>query len=57
MKSPENLQKKLGYVGLIKEGYKADLLIWNVHSLSDIPYMFDNNQRYIYIIKNGEVIK
>ena len=42
--------------GLIKEGYKADLLIWDIDSLSEIPYMFDNN-RYIHIIKNGELIK
>ena len=43
------------YVGLIKEGYKADLLIWDINSLAEIPYMFDNN-RYIHIIKNGELL-
>ena len=45
------------YVGLIKEGYKADLLIWDIDNISDIPYMFDNNKRYIHVIKNGEIIK
>ena len=42
--------------GLIKEGYKADLLIWDIENLSDIPYMFNNNDRYINIIKNGKII-
>ncbi len=42
--------------GLIKEGYKADLLIWDIENLSDIPYMFNNNDRYINIVKNGEII-
>ena len=46
-----NAENKLN--SLIKEGYKADLLIWDIDSLSEIPYMFDNN-RYIHIIKNGE---
>ena len=43
-------------VGLVEKGYKADLLIWGINNLSDIPYMFDND-RYIHIIKNGELIK
>ena len=42
--------------GLIKKGYKADLLIWDVDNLSDIPYMFDNNDRYINVFKNGQII-
>lgn len=42
--------------GLIKSGYKADLLIWDINDLSDIPYMFDDNDRYINVIKNGQII-
>ena len=43
-------------IGLVKEGYKADLLIWNIENLSDIPYMFDDNDRYISIIKSGQIL-
>ena len=42
--------------GLIKSGYKADLLIWDINNVSDIPYMFDDNDRYINIIKNGQIV-
>jgi len=42
--------------GLIKEGYNADLLIWDIERLSDIPYMFDNHDRYINVIKSGQII-
>ena len=42
--------------GLIKEGYKADLFIWDIDNLSDIPYMFDNNDRYVNVIKNGQIV-
>ena len=43
-------------LGLIKKGYIADLLIWNIKELSEIPYMFDNEDRFIKVIKNGNII-
>ena len=48
---------KIGNVGLIEEGFKADLLIWNVDNLENIPYTFDNSENHIStIIKNGNCI-
>ena len=45
-------------VGLIKEGFKADLLIWKADKLANIPYSFDSSDNSILnIIKNGTVIK
>jgi len=49
--------KKEKEIGLVEEGYKADLLIWNLDSLESIPYAFDNTDKNILnIIKNGEVV-
>ena len=43
-------------IGLVKKGYIADLLIWNIKELSEIPYMFNNEDRFVKVIKNGNVI-
>ena len=44
-------------IGLIKEGYNADLLIWNLDSLEAIPYSFDNTDNNILnVIKNGNIV-
>ena len=44
-------------IGLVEEGYNADLLIWNLDSLEAIPYSFDNTDNNILnVIKNGNVI-
>ena len=44
-------------VGLIKEGYKADILVWKSDNLEEIPYMFDSSENNIQtIIKNGNEI-
>ena len=42
-------------IGLIKEGYNADLLFWNIDTVYEIPYWF-NSERIIKIIKNGKLI-
>ena len=44
-------------IGLVKEGYNADLLIWNLDSLEAIPYSFDNTDNNILnVIKNGNIV-
>ena len=43
-------------IGLVKKGYIADLLIWNIKELYEIPYMFNNEDRFVKVIKNGNVI-
>ena len=44
-------------IGLVKEGYNADLLIWSLDSLEAIPYSFDNTDNNILnVIKNGNII-
>ena len=49
--------KKEKELGVGEEGYKADLVIWNLDSLESIPYAFDNTDKNILnIIKNGEVV-
>ena len=42
-------------IGLIKEGYNADLLFWDIDSIYEIPYWF-NSERLFKIIKNGKLI-
>ena len=45
-------------VGLVKKGFKADLLIWKADKIADIPYSFDNaNSIILNIIKNGTILK
>jgi len=42
-------------IGLVKEGYNADLLFWDIDSIYEIPYWF-NSERLLKIIKNGKLI-
>ena len=49
--------KKEKQIGLVKEGYKADLLLWSLDSLAAIPYSFDREDSILNVIKNGKVIK
>ena len=49
--------KKENEIGLIQEGYNADLLIWSLDSLESIPYAFNNNESSLLsIIKNGKSV-
>ena len=41
-------------VGLIKENYNADIILWNINNLNEIPYWYDSvNTKIEKIIKNG----
>ena len=42
-------------IGLIKQGYNADLLFWDIDDIYEIPYWF-NSERLFKIIKNGQLI-
>ena len=42
-------------IGLIKHGYNADLLFWDIDDIHEIPYWF-NSERLFKIIKNGQLI-
>ena len=42
-------------IGLVKEGYNADLLFWDIDSIYEIPYWF-NSERLFKIMKNGKLI-
>ena len=42
-------------IGLIKEGYNADILFWDIENAYEIPYWF-NSERLFKIIKNGQLI-
>ena len=45
------------YIGLVENGYIADLIIWNINDLSEIPYWHDSaNTKIKAIIKNGKII-
>jgi len=44
-------------IGLIKVGYKADLILWNLNELSEITYWLDSSYTKISkIFKNGNII-
>jgi len=44
-------------IGLINENYNADIVLWNVDDLSEIPYWFDSSINKIEkIIKSGKII-
>ena len=44
-------------IGLINENYIADIVLWDVHDLSEIPYWFDSSINKIEkIIKSGKII-
>ena len=42
-------------IGLINEGYLADILFWDIKSLTEIPYWFSTD-RLLMVMKNGELI-
>ena len=42
-------------IGLIKEGYNADLLFWDIDEIYEIPYWF-NSERLIKVVKNGKLV-
>ena len=48
--------KRENNIGLIKQGFNADILFWDIKSLSEIPYWF-NSDRLQMIMKNGELIR
>ena len=49
---------KSEYIGLIKENYNADIILWNINDLSEIPYWHDSsNVKIENMIKNGQVCK
>ena len=48
---------KQNEIGLVKENYNADLILWNINSIDEIPYWFDSaNTRIFKVIKNGKVL-
>ena len=47
--------KRSDSIGLIKEGYKADILFWDIKSINEIPYWFSSD-RILMIMKNGDLI-
>lgn len=54
-----NAAKALGIensYGIIKNGYNADLLIWDLENLHSIPYSFDDKSRLKHIIKSGRLL-
>ena len=42
-------------IGLLSEGYTADIIFWDIEDLSEIPYWF-NADRITSVIKNGNLI-
>ena len=43
--------------GLIKENYDADLILWNINDISEIPYWFDSSSCKINkVIKKGKIV-
>ena len=47
--------KRQESIGLIREGYKADILFWDIESINEIPYWF-NSDRISMIMKNGKLV-
>ena len=43
-------------IGAIKNGYRADLLFWDIESIDEIPYWLGND-RLLSVMKNGELIQ
>jgi len=43
-------------IGMIKKGYQADLLFWNINSIDEIPYWMGSD-RMINIMKKGEFLE
>ena len=48
-----NMQDKMG---MIKNGYQADLLFWNINSIEEIPYWLGSD-RMINIMKKGDFLE
>ena len=42
-------------IGLIKEGYSADILFWDIDNINEIPYWF-NSDRLSAVMKKGKLI-
>lgn len=43
-------------VGIIDEGAQADLLVWNLQDIAQIPYYhYESTQKITHIIKKGKV--
>ncbi len=47
--------KRQNSIGLIKEGYNADILFWDIENINEIPYWF-NSDRISMIMKNGKLV-
>ena len=44
-------------MGLLKKGYNADMIFWNIQELEEIPYWHDSSSTKIYkVLKNGNVV-
>ena len=44
-------------IGIIQEGYIADLIFWDIEKLDEIPYWFDSsNTKISKIMKNGKLV-
>ena len=41
-------------IGLVEENYNADLIIWNITDLSEIPYWLDSSNIIKKVIKSGK---
>ena len=48
--------QKENEIGLIKVGYKADIIVWKFNDLSAIPYSFDDSNSILNVIKNGKIL-
>ena len=48
--------QKENEIGLIKVGYKADIIVWKFNDLSAIPYSFDDSDSILNVIKNGKIL-
>tara|TARA_Y100000996_G_scaffold168926_1_gene131327 strand:- start:2958 stop:4166 length:1209 start_codon:yes stop_codon:yes gene_type:complete len=48
--------QKENEIGLIKVGYKADIIVWKFNNLSAIPYSFDDSDSILNVIKNGKIL-
>ena len=42
-------------IGLIKEGYFADMLFWDIENLLEIPYWFSAD-RLLMVMKKGKLV-
>ena len=42
-------------IGLIKEGFFADILFWDIKNIAEIPYWF-NSDRLLMVMKKGKLV-